>query len=560
MKKNIQRLSAVVLSAILLAGSLTACSGDTDTTDTTAADTTAAITEKITDPATEKDTDPVTEAVTDPVTDPVTDAATEAVTEPETEAETECHLLFEDDFDGAAVDTAKWNVGTAKDQPAKEKDVTLWDASMVALDGEGHLLLKTEWDATEKVARSGAVTTKGLFEAGYGYYEASIKFPLVYARNNLFTVTAGNTTIDVIKSINGIQAATSYEQNLKSGGTLRTLDAMRTVFINIYDGRFHAFGVLRSAEGYTFYVDGVESGSIPASEIDATNASGFLSLFWEAPRAAGAGRAESQYDTTTEMIVDYVRVYSSLPETLGKAEPSANAELVFNDEFDGTELDGSKWERCPEWDRQGKSHWDNDLSYLDGEGNLILGMDWNETTQLVDCGAVRTAGRFAYGYGYYEISARFTEHHGAWGAFWVMAGNVGSEANGAADGVEIDVIETIDNQNGIYNHNVHWDGYGDAHKAAPPVLLSRFDIYDGEYHTFGVLRSDKGYFFYIDGKLSGIVPAYQADPCPDDGYLKLTCEAAEWSGAGSEECIADMPAEMVVDYVRIYSSMPELNP
>ena len=38
--------------------------------------------------------------------------------------------------------------------------------------------------------------------------------------------------------------------------------------------------------------------------------------------------------------------------------------------------------------------------------------------------------------------------------------------------------------------------------------------------------------------------------------MKLTCESAEWSGGGSDECIADMPAEMVVDYVRVWDSVP----
>ena len=491
------------------------------------------------------------------VPDESTDGATDTTAESTTAPDPVCQLLFEDNFDGTAPDETKWNIGTAESQPAKNGDVSLWDPAMVTLDGSGHLLLKTAWDAEEKVARVGAVTTKGLFESGYGYYEASIKFSLAYARTTTFAITAGDTQIDVLRSINGREAV-SYEHRLANAGDTESLDALRTAYVNIYDGRFHTFGVLRSVEGYTFYIDGQETGFTPASDFAVTEADGFISLFWTAPKTDGAGRNEAQHSTPAEMVVDYVRVYSSLPETLGKAD-NAEPELVFNDDFNGTELDGTKWERCPEWDRQGKSHWDNALSYLDGEGNLILGMEWNESTQLVDCGAVRTAGRFGYGYGYYEISARFTEHYGAWGAFWIMAGNVGSEINGAADGVEIDVIETIDNQNGIYNHNVHWDGYGDAHRAAPPALLSQLNIYDGEYHTFGVLRAENGYFFYIDGTLSGIVPAYRVDACPDNGYLKLTCEAAEWSGAGTDESFASLPAKMEVDYVRVYSAMPDLS-
>jgi hypothetical protein len=86
------------------------------------------------------------------------------------------------------------------------------------------------------------------------------------------------------------------------------------------------------------------------------------------------------------------------------------------------------------------------------------------------------------------------------------------------------------------------------------------DTSDGQFHTFGVLRADNGYFFYIDGMLSAIVPAYRYEPCPVIGRMKLTVEAAGWSGGGTPESFASLPAEMVVDYVRVYDTMPELNP
>jgi beta-glucanase (GH16 family) len=337
-----------------------------------------------------------------------------------------------------------------------------------------------------------------------------------------------------------------------------TKDDLRSQLINIYDGRFHTFGVLRSAEGYTFYLDGNETDFVPAANFSATPEAGFLSFFWSAPKASGAGRNESQYDTNAEMVIDYVRVYSSLPETLGKAEAS-QARMVFDDDFIGSELDDTKWERCPEQWRAGMSYWEQDMSYVDGNGNLILRMEWGgdevEDIQWVDCGAVRTLGRFHYGYGYYESSMRFTEHYGVWGAFWMMCGDLWAES--AAGGVEIDILETIDNQNGTYNHALH-SNYNSLNSLGPELLFHA-DLYDGEYHTVGLLRAENGYFFYIDNKLSALVPHYRYTPCPMDGYIKLTCESAVWSGGGTPECIEDLPAEMVVDYVRVWDSMPDLN-
>jgi len=557
---NKLKISILVAGIFCAAAIATACTNETTDTHTTAAEET---TKEATEPTTEKETEPMTdnEIETTPVTEeestePATEAVTEEVT---TEAETECHLLFEDDFDGDTLDATKWKVGTTEDQPTVQYNTALWDPSMVALDGEGHLVLTSEWDSEARGARSGAVITKGTFEAGYGYYEASIQFPLIYGRSNHFSIVTENASIDIMRSENGLKKV-FYEHRLTQGETVQTLDALRAALVNVYDGRFHTFGVLRSAEGHTFYVDGRETGFVPATDFSATNENGYLALFWEALKTDGAGRgSEGKFDIPAEMIIDRVRVYSSLPETFDKAE-NAEATLVFNDDFDGVELDSTKWEKCPEWERQGKSQWKNDLSYVDGEGNLILKMDWNKDTQLVDCGAVRTLGRFAYGYGYYEARIRFTSHYGAWGAFWMMCGRVSSETGGATDGVEIDVIESIDNQNGAYNHNLHWDGYGQQHKAANPALITKNNVYDGEYHTFGVHRSETGYAFYIDGHLSSIVPYASCEPCPEDGYIKLTCESAAWSGGGTDECIDDMPAQMIVDYVRVWDSVPDLNP
>ena len=75
--------------------------------------------------------------------------------------------------------------------------------------------------------------------------------------------------------------------------------------------------------------------------------------------------------------------------------------LTFEDSFEGDALDESKWERCPEWKRQDlECYWDNDKSYVDGEGNLIIETAYDETADRYLCGAVRTKGKFEQAYGY----------------------------------------------------------------------------------------------------------------------------------------------------------------
>jgi len=236
-----------------------------------------------------------------------------------------------------------------------------------------------------------------------------------------------------------------------------------------------------------------------------------------------------------------------------------NEILLFEDNFNGAELNYNKWERCPEMERQGElCVWDDEMSFLDGNGNLVIRAEWNSDDRRVHSGAVRTSGLFSAGYGYYEASIKFPVAPGTWGAFWIMAGEVEKTENGASDGVEIDIIESINNERGEYNHALHWDGYGDEQKVFHSEALKKHNIYDGEFHTFGLLRSEDGYTFFIDGEESWGVSAEDVLPCPEKGYLKLTCEAADWAGAGTKKSVNSLPAEMIVDYVRVYLEKPQL--
>ena len=134
----------------------------------------------------------------------------------------------------------------------------------------------------------------------------------------------------------------------------------------------------------------------------------------------------------------------------------------------------------------------------------------------------------------------------------MMVGDV--TAASASKGLEIDIIESINNEAGLCNHALHWN-YRDLHSVTSGQMLKN-DIYDGKFHTFAVDRSKNGYVFYIDGAESWSAIPEVCEPCPEKGYMKLTVEAAAWVGAGTDESKKALPADMIVDYVRVYSRKP----
>ena len=224
--------------------------------------------------------------------------------------------------------------------------------------------------------------------------------------------------------------------------------------------------------------------------------------------------------------------------------------LSFEDDFNGEELDLTKWERCPEWDRQdGGGKWDDSKSYLDGNGNLIIEMAYDRTTNKYLSGAVRTKGLFEQKYGYYEIRCTLNTIPTYWTAFWLMGENVGNVDQSGRDGTEIDIYESAYYKQGMIQHALHWDGYGADHRSDGKKVVA--DVYDGDYHTFSLLWTRNEYIFYIDGTETWRTTADLADGvCREPLYMKISSEMGSWTGKMDNSTLPDY---MKVDYVRVYS-------
>ena len=155
---------------------------------------------------------------------------------------------------------------------------------------------------------------------------------------------------------------------------------------------------------------------------------------------------------------------------------------------------------------------------------------------------------YTHGYGYYEIRCKLPDTVGIWHAFWLMCGDVYSEKNGSADGVEIDVFEYLPARDSV-NVALHWDGYDEAHQNAHKRYEGT-NLADGEYHTFGMNWDEDGYAFYIDGKK---VWTTKGDGvCHEEGYMKISTEYGEWGDWVGTLDLADLPVDWIIDYVRIY--------
>ena len=251
------------------------------------------------------------------------------------------------------------------------------------------------------------------------------------------------------------------------------------------------------------------------------------------------------------------------PHLLFAQNKIPKGELVWSDDFDGSGIpDPAKWDR-PQYNRRNNNKgpdgwWSNEDSYLDGEGNLVIRVrkinnkNGDDDPYDYSVGALRTKGKFEKLYGVFEIRCQLPTQKGWWIAFWMMQGNVGSEANGGVDGSEVDIMEGFGWTDKI-NQAIHWDGYADAHKS----IGKKTDIdnlHEG-FHTYTMVWNPDEYIFYIDGTETWRTQG--GGVCNRPGYLKITGELSTESWAINDYWANDpeqatYPDHFMVDYVKVY--------
>jgi beta-glucanase (GH16 family) len=248
--------------------------------------------------------------------------------------------------------------------------------------------------------------------------------------------------------------------------------------------------------------------------------------------------------------------------------------LVWSDEFDGTELDRSRW----------------DVRHLStmGDGNLELAclMDRPENVRVADgvltltarreevplpcgdrdrrfpdgrsytTGFVETRGKAEFTYGRFEVRARLPVTHGSskglWPAFWMRPADL-------AIG-EIDVLEGFGSAmhepdvSGAVLHAIHHDYDGTQPMQRRAHLLRSGSFADG-FHDFAVEWGPSSLRWYVDDRLTyERTPETTAwfDAAFHRPYFLRLNLAVGGTFPGHPDAHTAFPAEYVIESVRVY--------
>ena len=255
---------------------------------------------------------------------------------------------------------------------------------------------------------------------------------------------------------------------------------------------------------------------------------------------AGANGCRAGATTPVEPLFEVSHLKTFDPKEAGW-------KLVFEDEFEGTEVDTNKWYR-PHFALKEPT-----LIKPDGEGHLVIHMTKDETGKLPN-GYLFSVPE--YECGYYEARLKFTTEPGWWSASWIYGG---SNQNPFLDGMEIDTVEDFYTRlrddhflKDRMAHSVHM--HVGSHTSSCQLHTEVEGPVDG-WHTIACKWDPLSLSFYLDGRLTGSMTAFNAGACIRPLHAILSSERRrqdmdKWMGGNAKPGAVE--GKYIVDWVRIY--------
>lgn len=180
--------------------------------------------------------------------------------------------------------------------------------------------------------------------------------------------------------------------------------------------------------------------------------------------------------------------------------------IVFEDNFDGTELDTDVWEYRGSGPRRGGYNAESQVRVENG--NLIISGEYLTDGAYGEgwyTGMIKLRERYCRGY--FEIKCKVNADSGFWSAFWIQADHPyeAQYSKGGVGGAEIDIFESMSYDRVIGKNSVaqtiHCAGVDGVQEGFQSERLGDFygnNIYE-EYNTYGLEWTEEEYIFYING-------------------------------------------------------------
>ena len=241
--------------------------------------------------------------------------------------------------------------------------------------------------------------------------------------------------------------------------------------------------------------------------------------------------------------------------------------LVWNDEFDGPDLNLEKWS----YEIGGHGWGNNELQYYSDDdstafiqdGKLVIRADLvpqgtgsSDNLRYFSSARLRTSGKGDWRYGRIEVKAKLALGQGIWPAIWMLPTDW--MYGGWPESGEIDIMEHVGYDPGRVHGSIHTGSYNhkiNTQRGGSKLLdkiSSKFYVYAIEWYKDRIdfLIDDSKYFsFQNDGKND-----FNTWPFNQRFHLLINIAVGgDWPGSPDET--TQFPTEMEVEYVRVYEKI-----
>lgn len=232
-------------------------------------------------------------------------------------------------------------------------------------------------------------------------------------------------------------------------------------------------------------------------------------------------------------------------------------QLVWEDEFEGSELDVKSWRKIERNDAMwGRYMSSNPRLYDVSNGKIRLycmrnTFDRSDSAQILTAG-IETRHMRTFKYGKVEVRARLKGAQGCWPAIWTMPDNWRFGGMENTQRAEIDIMEHLNKDKFIYQ-TVH-SHYIDIQKKER-IPQVKVDINKNKYNTYAVEILPTKLVFSVNGKKTFVYEKKTPTPIGQypfgiEQYLMIDMQyGGLWVKSIRPR---KLPCFMDVDWVRIY--------
>lgn len=239
-------------------------------------------------------------------------------------------------------------------------------------------------------------------------------------------------------------------------------------------------------------------------------------------------------------------------------------ELVWADEFEGTEVDTTKWsfqigDGCPDlcgWGNGEEQFYTAENATVEDGVLRITAQEDSMGGRAYTSARLRTLGKAEWTYGRIEVRAKLTRTAGFWPAVWMLPSE--EQYGGWAASGEIDILEVFGNDSFTVHGTVHFGGESPRNTSAGGSYSIRLRDFSRAFHDFAIEWVPGEIRWYVDGNLYHVQNEWYTTaarfPAPFDQPFHLLLNVAVGGAGGTPDNSSRFPQSMEIDYIRVYQS------